>query len=1147
MDNIFQKGIPLTVAWRLVKPDGTDFNLVGYTHRLYYGVGNRFTAVSSTTVAGNVVTWVFPAESQTAAGDYSLRLMIFQNGKIFTTVAYDKAFSLYIGTSANSQQTAGANVGNVVSLLTVAEFYALAPVVPTVGDDGFWWVNGERLVNAAGENVAADHTVEYDGESHYIIIDRGRVNAQGESIEQTITDLATALSDAAQATSLANEKAALANEKANLAAAKAGLADEKANLADEKAGLANEKANLAATKAGLANEKAADAESAASRANAAAAAAEHMVDIKRGPQGPQGNTGASVDYPYELVNNLTTDDATKGLSAAQGVVLKEGISQLGQQVLDNYFVGNNNTAVSADVVGLKPGNTYLIIPAQNTFDITGVTVSGGNNVFLVQFINQDDTATSSQVAVTKDMMSQDGLADSYQVTIPSDKKGILRFYGRATEGEEVRFCIYDVTYLNKNLDDIDAEFISALRSQTFTDTQKAQALANLGFSDILPVENPLTGNVHPITSGGVSKVLFNNVIIGNGNTLSSVDITGLRPGNKYILIPRSATWDLPSISGSYAFALQYEQSDGTFAVMSDTDLSLQRFNGGKIGYVVFTFPADAKELLRVSVRAVAGTEIRFSIYDITYQDGLNNKFTPLPLDIYGTDSFSFQLLGASHSQLLDQYFINAKSGDVISGTVSLGNNAQLDSTTRRFKAYLFYKDGTSAATEYVSLDANNTASFSIIAAKDVQSIGFYIATIITSGTWNVVIQKQGSILSRIAALESAEESGAVPTYFVEQLSQVIEDANKDIANVGADGDNFIFITDIHWESNAKKSPALIHNICDRMYLDNVIFGGDAINGIVDQNAAREYIAAVASGLRNARSHFAAAFGNHDDNSNNGTAFANHDQPFYALMQKPNDYRVTEKVVNCYYYFDNPACNTRFIVLNSSTTYNISSTQQTWLRGILTNTPAGMHIIIFVHIYIREVRQTSEDVYIGYDFEISNSGSTINTILADFTDKKIEAVFAGHAHLDANGMTDSMVPVVVSDCDGRNTFMWPNTLNTINEQSFDVVTIAYTDKVITCRRVGRGKSRIIHYSTNTLNVGETLDISSLVSIVPTSYSIRDNFSLQYRNEAGGGTGVTFNGTHASVTNAGVVSAVSEGYVVAVAENDDTIETFNIKIS
>lgn len=54
----------------------------------------------------------------------------------------------------------------------------------------------------------------------------------------------------------------------------------------------------------------------------------------QGPKGDQGNTGSSVDYPYELVNNVTTDDATKGLSAAQGVVLDGKITELGQQVLE---------------------------------------------------------------------------------------------------------------------------------------------------------------------------------------------------------------------------------------------------------------------------------------------------------------------------------------------------------------------------------------------------------------------------------------------------------------------------------------------------------------------------------------------------------------------------------------------------------------------------------------------------------------------------------------------------------------------------------------------------------------------------------------------------------------------------------------------
>ena len=53
-----------------------------------------------------------------------------------------------------------------------------------------------------------------------------------------------------------------------------------------------------------------------------------------GPQGLQGNTGSSVEYPYELVNNRTTDDATKGLSAAEGKRLGDDLSQLEAKVDD---------------------------------------------------------------------------------------------------------------------------------------------------------------------------------------------------------------------------------------------------------------------------------------------------------------------------------------------------------------------------------------------------------------------------------------------------------------------------------------------------------------------------------------------------------------------------------------------------------------------------------------------------------------------------------------------------------------------------------------------------------------------------------------------------------------------------------------------
>ena len=90
------------------------------------------------------------------------------------------------------------------------------------------------------------------------------------------------------------------------------------------------------------------------------------------PQGMQGNTGSSVDYPYELVNNLTTNDATKGLSAAQGVVLDGKVSQLEAKIdglVPNYEVGkylesSGNTVNSdawciSDYVPVANGDTVV--------------------------------------------------------------------------------------------------------------------------------------------------------------------------------------------------------------------------------------------------------------------------------------------------------------------------------------------------------------------------------------------------------------------------------------------------------------------------------------------------------------------------------------------------------------------------------------------------------------------------------------------------------------------------------------------------------------------------------------------------------------------------------------------------------------------
>ena len=281
---IFPFGTPLTVVWHLTKPDGTAFNLDGYSYRAYYRTGNKETEATSThlTASGNTLSITIPADEPVAPGEYALRLVLFQNGNLFCTLNYNAAFVLsrQLGeyTPVENQEEAG----QTVHLYTVAQYYLLAPIVPTVGNDGYWYVNGAKITDGNGEYIPSSHTVRYDSTTKYLIIDEGRVDKNGNSIQQTITDIATAITAADDAATNANAKAGLANDAATLANTKAGLANDAATLANSKAGLANDAATLANGKAELADTKAGLADAAATRANTAAAAAEHQVDVKRG-------------------------------------------------------------------------------------------------------------------------------------------------------------------------------------------------------------------------------------------------------------------------------------------------------------------------------------------------------------------------------------------------------------------------------------------------------------------------------------------------------------------------------------------------------------------------------------------------------------------------------------------------------------------------------------------------------------------------------------------------------------------------------------------------------------------------------------------------------------------------------------------------
>lgn len=124
-----------------------------------------------------------------------------------------------------------------------------------------------------------------------------------------------------------------------------------------------------------------------------------------GLKGAQGNTGSSVDYPFTIVNNLTTDDATQALSAAMGVQLESEVSQLEAEVDDLEFnIGYENTRPDEDEIIIEDanGNQVAKIDADGvdvaSLTINGVSIDGA--VAVAQNISEETSPSySSEEAV----------------------------------------------------------------------------------------------------------------------------------------------------------------------------------------------------------------------------------------------------------------------------------------------------------------------------------------------------------------------------------------------------------------------------------------------------------------------------------------------------------------------------------------------------------------------------------------------------------------------------------------------------------------------------------------------------------------------------------------------------------------------------
>lgn len=327
-----------------------------------------------------------------------------------------------------------------------------------------------------------------------------------------------------------------------------------------------------------------------------------------------------------------------------------------------------------------------------------------------------------------------------------------------------------------------------------------------------------------------------------------------------------------------------------------------------------------------------------------------------------------------------------------------------------------------------------------------------------------LLQKTTKIDNIISSEKVIVNDLAVPVYYEDHIASAIASVRSNISDIDMDGDSFIFLSDIHWESNAKHSPALIKRITQSLPIRDVIFGGDAFNG-GDPSTMIGYLNDFGHRMALASKRFFSVFGNHDENRNDGGTGFLHDE-FYSFLQRYADDYV-EYGKRGYYYADNKTTKTRKIFLDtfhgSGERVGTAAEQLSWLNSVLSSTPKGYHIIVFMHIYYKGSEGTTPTIITDFVNDIANALDKHNANRQS-NDAFVDAIFAGHLHFDFNTETTGGIPVILIDCDVASQTLSgnPNAVGTIGEQAFDIVTIDYTNKTIKCVRVGRGQNRTITY-------------------------------------------------------------------------------------
>lgn len=317
-----------------------------------------------------------------------------------------------------------------------------------------------------------------------------------------------------------------------------------------------------------------------------------------------------------------------------------------------------------------------------------------------------------------------------------------------------------------------------------------------------------------------------------------------------------------------------------------------------------------------------------------------------------------------------------------------------------------------------------------------------------------------------------EMMGDVPEYWHTAISNAENQFIVNDAKISSHSFRFVFLTDVHWDGNAKKSPVLINKICNDLDISLICFGGDVLTRHKDKldctKISRDFIKKFDKKL------FVTA-GNHDNNSDNNkntSTILTSDEMYAALFRK-NDYEINYEQSTNHGYFDFAAQKVRFIQIDTGTPF--------WYDGDKTSIDESRLDLEFDYLYqkISELDATWNVVIFTHEYFLGKSVSSVNSYVTERLNSKvlskkfeatIAALFVGHTHYDMSTVHNYAGKSVLVICtmqdaasSNQNTESGiPMVIGTDTEQAFDLVQIDFTNRKIYCTRVGAGESREFSY-------------------------------------------------------------------------------------